>query len=435
MLVQEIIRLKRDGKTLTPEQIDDFITGVNDWSIADGQIAAMTMALLINGMNADELIAFINSLVDSGMVMRWNQENADNSLLGFAVMPGVGDKLEIIAAPLMASCGAVVPVISNRMQYHAGGSLDKLEAVKGFSTRPSISRFRHIIEQAGCGFMSPTEEIVPADSRIQAIRDVTATVNSIPMLVMSMLAKNIASGVKNLTVDIKVGNGSFTETKEKAESCATLIKTAGKALNIDVATTFSPMDYVIGSTVGNSLEISEITKFLTSSASKRDKELEDLVLRVCSFAMTHSGISSDEKMARSSLKKALDSGMAAETFGRMLSAQGVSPDFLNRPDAYLPTAQIVRPVYPEKEGFISGINLRWLGLSLIEMGGGYMYLEHKIDYAVGYSNLCKPGTFVSPQMPIAFVHANDSSIADEATVHLRGAVQISENTLPTTWHF
>lgn len=427
MLPQEIIRKKRDGHKLSAEEIDEFVKGIDDWSIADGQIAAMTMALLLNGMDSDEITAFVNAIVDTGMVLDWSAADLNGPIIGVCAMPGVGDKLEIIAAPLLAACGAYVPMICERMLYHTGGSLDKLEGIRGFTSRPSLSRFRKALKETGCAFMSPTEQIVPADSRIQGVRDVTATVNSVPMLIMSMLAKKIASGIRNLTVDVKVGSGAFTETRETAEACAAKIRECAGDFDISAEITFSDMNHIIGSNVGNALEIQEVWSYFTAGASQRDSELHDLVKRVCVRALLQNGLAATPEEADTKLEEALNSGKVAEHFGRMLCEQGVSPAFMSNPSPYLPTAQIIRPVYPETEGYVSGMNVRWIGLSVIQMGGGHSYLEQKIDYAAGYTNICHPGMYVSPRIPLAFVHANDNTTAEQAAVHLKGAIRISEN--------
>lgn len=426
MLPQEIIEKKRNGQKLAPDDIEEFVKGIDDWSISDGQIAALTMALLINGMDTDEMIAFINAVVDTGMVLDWSATDLDGPVVGLCAMPGVGDKLEIVSAPILAACGAYVPMICERMLYHAGGSLDKLEGIRGFTSRPSLSRFRKTLKNTGCAFMSPTDQIIPADSRIQGIRDVTATVNSIPMLIMSMMAKKIASGLKTLTVDIKSGSGAFTETREAAENCAEKIKEAGEAFEIKTAFTYSDTDHIIGSSIGNALEIQEAWSYLTCSPQQRDAELHKEVERFCATALMQNKLAGTDKEARNRVETALASGKAAEHFGKMLCEQGVSPGFTENPAPYLPTAQIIRPVYPDKEGYVEGMNVRWIGLAVIQMGGGHLYLEQKIDYAAGYTNMCKPGMYVSPRIPLAFVHANDATTADQAAVHLKGAIRISE---------
>lgn len=426
MLAQEIIRKKRDGQKLTPEEIEEFVRGIDDWSISDGQIAALTMASLIKGMDTDEMICFINAIVDTGMVLDWSAVDLDGPVVGLCAMPGVGDKLEIIAAPVMAACGAYAPMICERMLYHTGGSLDKLEGIRGFTSRPSLSRFRKALKNSGCAFMSPTDQIIPADSRIQGIRDVTATVNSIPMLIMSMMAKKIASGLKTLVVDMKSGSGAFTETQDAVDSCAGKIKEAAEAFDIKADFTYSPMDHIIGSSIGNALEIQEVWAYLTCSPQQRDPELHEEVCRFCSASLMQNAMVQTAEEAVEKIENALDCGEAAERFSRMLYEQGVSAGFAENPAPYLPTAQIIRPVYPDKEGYVSSMNVRWIGLSVIQMGGGHLYLEQKIDYAAGYTNMCKPGMYVSPRVPLAFVHANDAATADQAAVHLKGAVCISE---------
>lgn len=425
MLPQEIIRKKRDKQTLTAQDIEEFVRGIDDWSITDGQIAALLMAALVNGLNHDEIIAFVNEIVDTGIILNWDSVDLNGPVASVYTMPGVGDKSEIIAAPLLAACGVYVPMICERMQYHAGGTLDKLDSIKGFSSRPTLARFKKTLRESGCAFMTPTEQISPADLRIQSIRDVTATVTSIPLMLMSMLVKKVASGIKNLTVDIKVGNGSFTASRTEAEDCAKKIKECAPAFDITADITFSQMDHLVGQNVGNALEIFEAWDYLTGSGP-RDQELHTLIQNICSTVLLQNKIVASKDEAFIKIDQALSSGQAADRFGRMLYEQGVLPNFISNPAPFLPTAQVVRPVYPDKEGYVSEMNLRWIGLAVLEMGAGRFYQEQRIDYSAGFSNMCRPGMYVSPRIPLAFVHADDTQTADLAAVHLKGAIKLSE---------
>ena len=425
MLPQEIIRKKRDKQVLTAQDIDDFVCGINDWSITDGQIAALLMASLVNGLNHDEVIAFVNAIVDTGIILDWESLDLNGPVASVYTMPGVGDKSEIIAAPLLAACGVYVPMICERMQYHAGGTLDKLDSIAGFDSRPSLAHFKNTLRECGCAFMTPTEQIAPADLRIQAIRDVSATVSSIPLMLMAMLVKKVASGIKNLTVDIKIGNGSFTPQRADAEACAEKIRECAPAFGITADITFSPMDHLIGQNVGNALEVFEAWDYLTGS-NPRDPELHALIRDICSTVLIQNKIAADENEAGEKIDQALNSGEAAERFGRMLSEQGVSPDFLTNPGAFLPAAKVIKPVYPEKNGYVSEMNMRWIGLAALEMGAGRFNQDPHIDYAAGFSNMCHPGMAVSDQVPLAFVHAADELTAELAVTHLKGAVKISE---------
>lgn len=426
MLPQEIIRKKRDGQKLTKEEIEEFIWGIDDWSISDGQIAALMMAIMINGMDTDEIISFVNSIVDTGLILDWDSVNLDGPVASLYAMPGVGDKLEIIAAPLLAACGIYVPMICERMMYHTGGTLDKLDSIRGFASRPTISRFRKTLRESGCAFMTPTEQIAPADLRIQSIRDITATVSSTPLMIMSMLVKKIPSGIKNLTIDIKVGSGSFTPTRESVQDCADKIMECSPAFDLKTEITFSDMNHVIGQNVGNALEVYEAWAYLTGSAGTRDPELHSLVKYVCSCILIQNDKAETMEEAGEKLERALGSGQAAERFGKMLTEQGVLPTFIDNPEPFLPKAPVIRPIYPDKEGYVESMNIRWLGLSVLEMGAGRLSQEQKIDYSAGYSNLCRPGMFVSPRVPLAFVHADTIDTAEAAAVHLKGAVRISE---------
>ena len=425
MLPQEIIRKKRDGQTLTKQEIEEFVQGIDDWSITDGQISALLMAALINGLNNDEIIAFVNAIVETGIILNWDSVDLNGPVASVYTMPGVGDKSEIIAAPLLAACGVYVPMICERMQYHAGGTLDKLDSIKGFASRPTLARFKKTLRESGCAFMTPTEQIAPADLRIQSIRDVTATVSSIPLMIMSLLVKKIASGVKNVTVDVKIGSGSFTPSENEAQICAQKIKECAPAFGITTDITMSQMDHVVGQNIGNALEIYEAWAYLTGTGP-RDPELHELVVTICSTVLIQNKIVETKEQAVEKIERALSSGQAAECFSRMLYEQGVLPNFISNPAPFLPTAQVIRPVYPDKEGYVSKMNLRWIGLAVLEMGAGRLYQEQRIDYAAGYSNVCRPGMYVSGRVPLAFVHADDIQTAELAAVHLKGAITISE---------
>lgn len=425
MLPQDIIRKKRDGQTLDKEEIEQFVQGINDWSISDGQIAALLMAALVNGLDNGELTAFVNAVVETGIILNWDSVDLNGPVTSVYTMPDVGDKSEIILAPLLAACGAYVPMICERMQYHTGGTLDKLDSIKGFTSRPTLARFKKALRESGCAFMSPTEQIAPADMRIQAIRDVTATVSSIPLMIMSLLVKKIASGVKNVTIDVKGGNGALTPSRREAETCAARIAECAPAFELNPNITFTTADHVIGQNVGNALEVYEAWAYLTGTGP-RDGELHGEILNICSGALIQNGIAATKEEAVEKIEQALGSGRAAECFGRMLYEQGVQPNFLSNPSAFLPSAPVVRPVYPDKEGYVEKMNLRWIGLATLEMGAGRLYQEQSLDYAAGYSNVCRPGMYVSGRIPLAFVHAGDAQTAELAAVHLKGAITISE---------
>ena len=426
MQPQDIICKKRDGQKLTPAEISAFVQGIDDWSIADGQIAALLMATLINGADTDEIVELVKAVVDTGMVLNWDAVDLNGPVAAVYTMPGVGDKVEIIAGAVLAACGLYVPMICDRMQYHAGGTMDKLDSILGYDSHPTYSRFKKALRDSGCPFMTPPKKSPPADMRIQAIRDITATMDNLPLLIASMLTKKVTSGIHKLTVDVKVGSGSFTKTTEEANTCVDLIKQCLPAFSIDANFTLSDMNQVTGQNIGNSLEIYEIWDYLTGASGSRDADIHALVKRVCSAALLLNGICANQSEADAKVDTVVTSGAAAEQFGKMLTAMGVSPAFMNNPAPFLQTAAVIRPIYPDAAGTVKGMNLRWIGLSVIEMGAGRLFQEQKIDYSAGYTNMCKVGMYVSPQIPLAFVHAHDEATADAAAEHLKGAIQIAE---------
>ncbi len=425
MQPQDIICKKRGGQKLTSAEINAFVQGIDDWSIADGQIAALLMATLINGADTDEIVELVKAVVDTGMVLNWDAVDLNGPVASVYAMPGVGDKVEIIAGAVLAACGLYLPMLCDRMQYHTGGTMDKLDSILGYDSRPTFARFKKALRDSGCAFMTSTEQFAPADMRIQSIRDVTATLDSLPLLIASMLTKKVASGIHKLTVDVKVGEGAFTKTPAEAENCIALIKQCLPAFGIDANFTLSDMNGLTGQNIGNSLEIYEIWDYLTGSSGTRDADIHALVKRVCSAALLLNGVCATQDEADAKVDSVVASGAAAEQFGRILSAMGVSPAFMNNPAPFLQTAAVIRPIYPDTAGTVKNMNLRWIGLSVIEMGAGRLYREQKVDYSAGYTNMCKVGMYVSPQIPLAFVHAHDEATAAAAAEHLKGAVQIA----------
>lgn len=426
MSIQDIIRKKRDGGELSPDDIATFIRGIDDWSIGDGQIAALLMACQINGMSENEVVRWIEEAVKTGMVFNWDTDAFSGPVAAMHALPGVGDKIEILAAPVLAACGVYVPMICDRMQYHTGGTLDKLESIMGYDSRPSHGRFRKALREAGCAFMSSTDQFAPVAIRIQDIRDITATLASLPLMVASMLTKKVVSGIKKLTVDLKVGSGSFTKTKEDADRYRELLDLCAPHFGIETAYTYSDMDRVVGQNIGTALEIYEIWAYLTGALGPRDADLHELVRRVCGCALMQNGLAKDQAEAYAKVDEAVSSGRAAERFGMMLSVFGVSPAFMRNPSPFLNAAPVVKPVYPDTDGTVESMNMRWIGLTVLQMGAGRMYQEEKIDFSAGFTNVCKPGMYVSKQIPLAFVHACDEETADEAITHLKGAIVIAE---------
>ncbi|MCQ2913679.1 MAG: thymidine phosphorylase [Alphaproteobacteria bacterium] len=425
MLAQEIIKKKRDGENLTAKEIKTFVQGVLDWSVSDGQLSALLMAFLINGMSHEELQNWISEIIDSGMVLDWDSVDLNGPVASIHTMPSVGDKSEIIVGAVLASAGMYVPMLCDKMQYHTGGTIDKLSSISGYDINPSKARFRKTLLNSGFAFLTSSEQLAPADVRIQSIRDTTATISSIDLLIASLLIKKVASGVKKLTVDIKTGSASFTTTEEYAKEFEEKLLLNAAPFGLDVKTIFSNVNEVVGQNIGNSLEIYEVWAFLTGALGNRDKQLMKQTKTIASVALVQNGICSNEENAKQLVEDLITSGKAAEQFSRMLYEMGVSQAFMSNPMTYLPQAPVVLPVYAGKTGIVETMNMRWIGLSVIEMGAGRLYSEQKIDLSAGYSNMIKPGTKVMPDTVLAFIHAQDEQTALAAQTHLLGAININ----------
>jgi thymidine phosphorylase len=336
---------------------------------------------------------------------------------------GLGDKVSIMLAPIAAACGCFVPMISGRGLGHTGGTADKIESIPGYQAMPDFGRFRKVVKSVGCAIIGQTAELAPADRRFYAIRDVTGTVASIPLITSSILSKKIAAGLDGLVMDVKVGSGAFMPSYEKsAELARSIIATASNA-GLKTHALLTDMNEVLGLTAGNALEIAESVDYLTNV--KRERRLDEVVRALCSEMLILGGLESDRDAAAKKVEQAIASGRAAEVFGRMVSALGGPSDFVSRYRKHLPVAKVQMPVTPEKDGYLSQVNAFAVGNAIIELGGGRHMLGEKLDLSVGFSNIVPIGSLVDRNVPLAIVHAATKSKAEQAAGLLRGACTIT----------
>ena len=343
MLPQEIIRRKRNNHPLSAEEINFFIRGVTDGSIMDAQAAALTMAIFLNGLNAQETVALTMAMRDSGNVLDWSDLNGpvvDKHSSG-----GVGDKVSLMLAPMIAACGGYVPMISGRGLGHTGGTLDKFDSIPGYQTMPDNDLFRQTVKQVGCAIIGQTGNLAPADKKIYAIRDVCGTVESVELITASILSKKLAAGLDCLVMDLKCGNGAFMDNLDDARRLAQSIVTVANGAGTKTRAVLTDMNQVLGSTAGNALEVKEAVDYLKQQ--NIDPRLHQITLELCAELLVISGLSPDLEDARRKLQQALDSGAALEKFAQMVTALGGPADFCDRPDRYLPQALIIRPVFAE----------------------------------------------------------------------------------------
>ena len=423
-LAQEIIRKKRDGKVLSDEEIRFFINGIRDNTISEGQIAALAMTIFYNDMSMPERVSLTMAMRDSGTVLDWKSLNLNGPIVDKHSTGGVGDVTSLMLGPMVVACGGYVPMISGRGLGHTGGTLDKLEAIPGFNIFPDDNRFRKIIKDVGVAIIGQTSSLAPADKRFYATRDITATVDSIPLITGSILAKKLAEGLDALVMDVKVGNGAFMPTYELSGLLAEAIVGVANGAGVRTTALLTDMNQVLASSAGNAVEVRESVQFLTGEY--RNPRLFDVTMALCSEMLLSGNLARDDADARAKLQAVLDNGKAAEIFGRMVAAQDGPSDFVENYDKYLPTAAIQKPVYADKAGFVSAMDTRDLGLAVVSMGGGRRQASDIIDYSVGLTDMARLGDKVDTSHPLAVIHAKDENSWQEAAKAVKAAIKLDD---------
>ncbi|MGL5295317.1 MAG: thymidine phosphorylase [Aeromonas sp.] len=423
-LPQEIIRKKRNGEALSAQEIQFFIQGITNNSIGEGQIAALAMAVYFQDMTMDERVALTCAMRDSGMVLNWEHLNLGGPIVDKHSTGGVGDVVSLMLGPMVAACGGFVPMISGRGLGHTGGTLDKLDAIPGYQTSVSNARFLNVVKDAGVAIIGQTSDLAPADKRIYAVRDITATVESIAMITGSILSKKLASGLDALVMDVKVGSGAFMPTFEASEELAKSIVAVANGAGCRTSALLTDMSQVLASSAGNAVEVREAVRYLTGAY--RNPRIHAVTMALCAEMLISAGLARDDGEARSKLQAVLDNGKAAEIFGRMVTGLGGPADFVERYDAYLPSAAIVRPVFASHSGVVTAMDTRALGLAVVAMGGGRRSAGDKLDYAVGLTDMIRLGQRGDASTPIAMIHAQTEEQYAHAAGLVLAAVQMGD---------
>ena len=422
MLAQEIIRAKRDGGALSREQIEFFVAGLTEATISDGQVAAFAMAVFFCGMDMRERVDLTRAMTHSGATLDWSD------LAGPAVdkhsTGGVGDNVSLMLAPMLAACGAYVPMISGRGLGHSGGTLDKLEAIPGYDVKPDLALFRRTVRGVGCAIIGQTAALAPADKRLYAIRDVTATVESIPLITASILSKKLAAGLSALVMDVKTGSGAFMTTLEDTRALAQSLASVATGAGLPTVALITDMNEPLASAAGNALEVINAVDYLTGA--RRDARLHEVTLALAAEPLVARGLAPDLDAARAALQRALDSGAAAERFARMVAALGGPSNILETARARLPQAPTILDAPAPRAGFVTRIDTRALGMAVVELGGGRRDAADSIDPAVGLDNLAGIGAEVGPGRPLARIHARDAETAAAAARRLAAAYEIAD---------
>ena len=423
-LPQDVIRRKRDGYELSSTEIEAFIQGVSTGDVIDAQIAAFTMAALLQGLNHHESVALTRSMTASGQVIDWTSAQLPGPILDKHSTGGVGDKVSLILAPLIAACGGYVPMISGRGLGHTGGTLDKLESIPGYRTDLTVPELIAAVSDCGCAIIGQTAELAPADRRIYTVRDVTATIECTGLLCASILSKKLAAGLQGLVLDVKTGSGAFLPDPAETLVLAQELVAIGNGAGLPTVAVLTDMNQVLGHSAGNALEVLETIHFLTGM--EREPRLSAVILALAEAMLLLGELAQDQADAAQQIRHALDSGAAAEQFGRMVQRLGGPADLLQRASEYLPAAPVSMPVYPAQGGFVHAMNVRELGQIIVALGGGRRRTTDMIDAAVGLSDIAGLGDWIEPGgRPLAQVHARSRQAADEAAAAIRRAVTLS----------
>jgi thymidine phosphorylase len=435
LLPQEIIRHKRDKQVLPSEEIRAFIAGITENTVSEAQIAAFTMAVFLNGMSRQECVDLTLAMRDSGRVMEWQSLGLDGPIVDKHSTGGVGDVVSLMLGPMFAACGGYNPMISGRGLGHTGGTLDKLASIPGYNPFPTPDQLKATVREAGTAIIGQTADLAPADKRIYAARDVTATVESIPLITASILSKKLAAGLDALVMDVKVGSGAFMPTPELSVALARSIVEVGTGAGLKVSALLTDMNQSLAPCAGNAIEVRCALDYLTGK--HRPARLHEVTLALCAEGLVSAGLAANADDARVKLQASLDSGAAAERFARMVRLLGGPADLIERPDAYLATAPVVVDFVAPASGVVTAFDTRALGMAVVALGGGRLRSDQEIDPAVGLTDIVELGATVQAGQPLMRIHAQTEADAATATQRLREAVRIenemTQSLPPLVW--
>ncbi|HSW03463.1 thymidine phosphorylase [Aquabacterium sp.] len=423
MLAAEIIRSKRDGGALSAAQIDAFVHGIVDASWSEGQVAALAMAILLRGMQRDEVVALTRAMLRSGEVLQWQDAQFKGPVLDKHSTGGVGDKVSLMLAPIVAACGGVVPMISGRGLGHTGGTLDKLQALPGYRIDPPREQLLRVLRDSGCAIIGASARIAPADRRLYAVRDVTATVESLPLITASILSKKLAAGLQSLVIDVKCGNGAFAATLDDARALATSLVQVAQAAGLPTEALITDMNQVLGRTAGNALELREALDFL--DGSDREPRLVDVTIALAARMLRLAGLAPDLDQAQAQAMAALTSGRAAEHFARMVAGLGGPADVFAA-GRQLPAAPVQRELLAPRDGVLAATDTRGIGLVVVALGGGRRLASDAVDARVGLDAVLPLGTAVRAGQPLLRVHAGSEDAALAALATLGGLLRLAD---------
>jgi len=406
-LTREIIRVKRDGGELDEASLAAFIKGITDETVSESQIAAMAMAIFLNGMSERETRLLTRYMRDSGDVLNWHSLNLDGPVLDKHSTGGVGDNVSLMLGPIIAACGGYVPMISGRGLGHTGGTLDKFDSIPGYQTHPTNDLFRRAVHDVGVAIIGQTGSLAPADKRFYATRDVTSTVESLPLITASILSKKLAEGLDGLVLDVKAGSGAFMDNEQKARELADTLVRVGSQLGVPTRAVITDMNQPLAPCAGNAIEVKSAIDYL--SGNNRPNRLHQVTVALAVEALLAGGLADNSDSAKESVNRVLESGKALEVFEKMVHTLGGPHDLIERMEDYLPQAEVIKPVLAQQNGYITQIHARDLGNAVVSLGGGRLTSTDKLDYSVGISEIAELGAAVEKGQPLAVIHAANES--------------------------
>ena len=419
----EMIAIKRDGGELDRQMIEDIVLGITDGSLSDAQVGAFAMAVRIRGMKIDETVLLTDAMRRSGTNISWQ---LDGPVVDKHSTGGVGVTVSLMLAPMLAVCGAFVPMISGRGLGHTGGTTDKMESIPGYTTAPTDDRFHEIVRTIGCAIIGQTNDLAPADRRLYSIRDVTGTVESIPLICSSILSKKLASGTNVLAMNVTTGGGAFMSNLQDARELAKTITDVARGAGVKCHSLVTDMDQPLGSSAGNALEVQYALNYLQGT---REDRMHQVVIALGAIVLVDSGLASDTASAVLALEKSLISGHALEKFAQMITALGGPVDFVESSAKYLVKAPVLRNVTADASGWVSGVKAKEIGMTVVVLGGGRTQPGAPVDWSVGVTQVSSVGDKVEPSTVIAKVHAASEDAADIAEKRIRAAISVSENSI------
>ena len=411
-----IIAGLRRGEQPSADDLAWFAQGLADQSVSDAQAGAFAMAVCLRGLSEAARTALTLAMRDSGDVLSWDM---DAPVIDKHSTGGVGDCVSLLLAPALAECGGVVPMISGRGLGHTGGTLDKLEAIPGLVTQVSSDRLRDVLGRAGCAIVGATANIAPADKRLYAIRDVTATVESLDLITASILSKKLAAGLEALVLDVKIGSGAFMKTADEARGLAAALTDTANAAGCKTTAVITDMNQPLAPSLGNALEVAEVMRVLTGEASG---PLVEVTVALGGVLLANAGLAEGVQQGADMIVERLRDGRVAARFGKMIAAMGGPVEFVENWPRFLPEANVIREVAAPFDGYVQAIDGEALGLAVVALGGGRQVEADVIDPSVGLSNVVRLGDRVSKGQPLAVVHAVREDAARVAERAVRAAI-------------